>query len=135
MEKIRLHIVDDRIEFIESLKHLFRNDESVEFTGYNLNPEEFIETVNPKNFDILLVDIKMPGMNGVEMIKRIVGDYPFIKVIVLSVYYDRERLFDVVGAGAMGYVTKNSSKKELLKAFDTVMQGEKYFKNAVSRLQ
>ncbi len=127
MEKIKVFIIDDQIDFIKGILHLFRNDSEIEIIGYETQPDNFFEKINPSKFDVLLVDIKMPNTNGIELIKKLIIRFPYIKAIIFSMYYDFDKLQEALGVGAKGYVVKNSSKAKIQEAIREVYANHSFF--------
>ena len=127
MERIRVFIIDDQIDFIKGILHLFRNNKEIEFVGYSTNPESFFKTMEPSKFDILLIDIKMPEFNGIDLITKLICRFPYLKTIIISVYHDFDKLQQALGAGAKGYLSKNSSKFKIEEAIKVVHNNKTFF--------
>ena len=127
MNKIKVFIIDDQIDFIKGILHLYRNDKELDFVGYETNTDSFCLNLNPSLFDVVLVDIKMPKTNGITLIKNLITRFPYLKAIAFSVYYDFDKLQDAVGAGAKGYILKNSTKNIVTKAIKEIHQGNTFF--------
>jgi len=127
MEKIRVFIIDDQIDFVKGLLHLFRNNSEIEFVGYSTNPESFFKSIVPSKFDILLIDIKMPELNGINLISKLIDRFPYLKTIIISVYHDFDKLQEALGAGAKGYISKNSSKLKIEEAIKSVHKNKTFF--------
>jgi two-component system response regulator NreC len=83
--------------------------------------------------DVLVTDISMPGLNGLEVTRRVKSSLPQVQVVILSMHADDEYIFQVLGAGASGYVLKQAASKELISAIQTVWRGEPYLSPTVSR--
>ena len=126
--KTRIYILDDQQVFIDGIMHLFRNDPDIEVTGFTTDASIFLKNYDCSKFDILLVDYKMPEINGIQLIKKLEDEINYLKIIMVSVYHDINVLQDAIGAGAKGYIVKNSSAKEFKNAFKKVMNGESYYK-------
>jgi DNA-binding NarL/FixJ family response regulator len=88
---------------------------------------EFLEMIDNMDVDIVLMDISMPGLNGIDATARAVEKQPDLKVIALSMFCDNEYYHKMIQAGASGYILKESGKEELSKALNSVVSGEKYF--------
>jgi two-component system response regulator NreC len=89
------------------------------------------ETLNP---DLVIMDISMPVLNGIEATRRIKTQQPDVKVIILSVHEDEEYAYQILRAGASGYLLKNASKQDILAAIDSALSGERFFSPGISRL-
>lgn len=124
--KTNLIIVDDHQMFIDGIKTMLRYEKSIQIVGEALNGEEALKLIetNPKNIDIVIADISMPVMGGIELTKRIKSDYPHIKVLVLSMYKDEEIVREIAMAEAEGYILKNIGKDELFSALKKIMQDD-----------
>jgi len=93
-----------------------------------------LELVRNKSYDICLLDISMPEMDGIETAKRIIQAKPDQKIIILTTYNDKQIISEAVQAGARGYLLKNSSKGELIQAIEDVVKGEVHFHNKVQNV-
>jgi len=90
--------------------------------------------VKKENWDLLILDLNMPGRNGLDIIKDVKEYRPDIPIIVLSMYPEDQFGLRVIKAGAMGYLTKNTSSQELMKAIKTILKGEQYITRTIARL-
>lgn len=129
---IRLAIADDHEIFREGLKLLLKNQRELELVGETENGAELLELASAQQPDVLLVDIKMPVMDGIEACKKIHALHPQMKVIALSMFNDDNLIIDMLEAGAKGYLLKNTNKQELLQAARAVHEGSTYYCAATS---
>lgn len=130
MEKIKISIVDDQNLFRESLALLIGTVTQFELISASENGIAFLEKLKDRSIsrpDIVLMDMDMPGMNGIELNKILHKDYPFIKVIVLSVHVQPLLIAQMINAGAAAYLAKNCNKDELILAVETVYKTGFYF--------
>ena len=128
-------IADDHDVYIEGLKTLLSTTQDIHVVGEALNGKELVSKVKKHNPDIVLTDITMPVMNGIDATREIVSFNPAIGVIALSVSNDEGSVVDMLEAGALGYLLKNSNKNEIIEAIHTVHKGNSYYcKNTSSRL-
>jgi DNA-binding NarL/FixJ family response regulator len=127
MEKINILIVDDHKLFREGLKMLLKNLEIVNEIWEAASGEEFLTKLNSQLPDLILMDIEMPGMNGVDATKQALDQHPDLKIIALSMYGDDEYFQKMIDAGACGFLLKNSDFSEVKKAVTNVIQGNNYF--------
>lgn len=130
-EKIKLFIVDDHQMMIDGIVSLLKDEKKFEITGTALNGLEALKKIE-KNFpDILLTDVSMPEMGGIELCKEIKQKFPTIKVLVLTMYNDREIVNEILQAGANGYILKNTGKQELLEALESLNRNDAYYSSEV----
>jgi DNA-binding NarL/FixJ family response regulator len=116
-------IVEDNESLLISFKEIVNSAEEFEVIGAFLNCEDALEFCKKKSPDIILIDIKLPGINGVEGVKRFSYQNPKAKSVVISVYEDSDYIFDALSAGAIGYLTKNIKPEELINALGQVKNG------------
>jgi DNA-binding NarL/FixJ family response regulator len=124
---IKLLIADDHRLFRESLRNIITIKEIADVLDEAENGEELLALLKLHKPDIILMDIAMPKLNGVEATKKILKEYPDIKVIALSGFDDEKYYFSMVEAGAKGFVLKNSGIAELKNAIDEVFKGNNWF--------
>ena len=127
MKKINLYLVDDHSLFREGLKFLLSNLDFVREIYEAENGEQFLLHLQEKQVDLVLIDIEMPGVNGIEATQRALEIYPEIKIIALSMYSDESYYYSMIEAGANGFLLKNSNFTEVKKAIVDVLEGKNYF--------
>jgi DNA-binding NarL/FixJ family response regulator len=125
--KIRIIIADDHLVFIDGIEALLKEFESIAVIGHAENGQQLIEQVSLHKPDIVLTDIQMPVMDGIEATKEIHKRFPEIKVIALTMLKESLFIKRMQTAGACAYVLKTVDKEELVKAIQKVAAGEKYF--------
>ena len=126
-QKLKIYIVDDHKLFREGLKLLLSNQEFVRHIYEASNGKESIENLSFVDCDIVLMDIEMPEMNGIEATGAALRVKPGLKVIVLSMYGDEQYYYKMVDAGVKGFVLKNSGIEKVIEAIHRVAAGENYF--------
>ncbi len=129
---IRIAIADDHEIFRDGFKLLLKDQQVMELVGEAENGKELLEVVAKTQPDVVIVDIKMPVMDGIEACKIIRRQFPDIKVIALSMFNEDNLIVDMLEAGAKGYLLKNTNKNELLMATKAVYEGSTYYCNATS---
>ncbi|WP_276504442.1 response regulator transcription factor [Terrimonas pollutisoli] len=129
---IRLMIADDYPLFKEGLHLLLRHYPQLVIVGEADNGETLLSLIQKDQPDVVITDIQMPVLNGIELTKIIRKDYPDTKVIALTMYEDEHLITDMLEAGATGYLRKNTSKEELVDAIEVVNAGKTYFCNSTS---
>ena len=124
---IRVFIVDDHPVVIEGIHSLMQNEKDIEWAGQAMNAQSCLGFFVNNTADVVLMDISMPGMDGVELCARMKEKYPGIFILGLSTFNQGLYIKKMMENGASGYILKNSSKEELLKAIHTVKDGGIFF--------
>lgn len=127
MNKIRIIIADDHQLFRNGLKLLLNSFSDFEVTGEASNGEEFLSLLQTIPVDIALMDISMPGMDGIEATRKGLKIKPSLNIIALSMYGEDEYYYKMVDAGAKGFLLKDSDISEVREAIITVMRGGSFF--------
>ncbi|WP_456867392.1 response regulator [Galbibacter sp. BG1] len=134
MEQINIILADDHVLVRDGIKSLLEDDKSIHVIDEASNGKEALEIIAKNKPDLLVVDIRMPEMNGIEVVKRLKKSNPEVKALVLSMHDSEEYVVQSIQSGADGYLLKGSSKEEFLKALHTVAEGGKYFSGDVSSI-
>jgi DNA-binding NarL/FixJ family response regulator len=134
MDPVRVLVVDDHTVFRESLKILLETREDLRVVGLAGDGREAVEVAAAVHPDVVLMDLVMPEMNGVEATRRILKDRPQTLVIALTMYADVESVHDILSAGARGYLVKRVDSAMLFQAIDCVLGGELFLCPAVSQV-
>lgn len=121
---IKLLLVDDHKLFREGLRRILELQEDLQVVGEAGNGEDAIRLAERCPCDVILMDINMPGLNGVEATRRVKERHPRTAVLILSIHDDREYLLEVLSAGAAGYVLKDIEPDKLIDAIRLVAAGE-----------
>jgi DNA-binding NarL/FixJ family response regulator len=124
---IRVFIVDDHPVVIEGIHSLLKNEKDIEWAGHAMNAESCLGFFVNNTANVVLMDISMPGMDGVELCSLLNEKYPTVYILGLSTFNQGLYIKKMMENGASGYILKNSSKEELLKAIHTVSGGGIYF--------
>jgi DNA-binding NarL/FixJ family response regulator len=124
--KARLLIVEDHFFMREGIKAILERDEALEVAGEARDAQEAISRCRDLHPDLILMDVSMPEMDGIEATRRIKGLYPHTTVLILTSRSDPQLLMDAVKAGAAGYVLKEDSQHRMLDAIRAVLGGETY---------
>lgn len=133
-EHINLLLVDDHELFLEGLASLLKGAENLNILSAALNGVEALKQLEQHQPDVLLTDLSMPEMGGIELIREVKSKYPEIRILVLSMHDDRETVAEIMMAEAEGYVLKNTGKRELLDAIHRLMEGGTYYSNRVMEI-
>lgn len=132
---IRILVADDHNLIREGLKRILDFQDGIALVGEAINGISAIENTLALSPDIILLDVNMPDLTGIDVLKEIKKNSSDVKVIMLTVAGDRETLFDAIEAGAEGYVLKDSETLDLIQAINEVYEGETYIdKRLVSLL-
>lgn len=127
--KVKLLIVDDHDIFRQGVKMLLNNDSAVEVIGEASNGKEFLDVVEKLAPDVVLMDIAMPVMDGIEASKKAHEKHPDLKIIALTMFGEEKYYFKMLQAGVKGFVLKSSGISELLNAIVDVYNNKSYFSN------
>lgn len=133
MSKIRVFLAEDHTIVRKGIRSLLDGQPGVEVIGEAANGREAVEQVAKLQPDIVLMDITMPELNGLEATRRIKKDHPHIKVLVLTMYTNEEYIHQLLQAGASGYLDKHTAPNELLSAIMAVSQGNPYLSPSISK--
>lgn len=133
-EKIRIVIADDHQMLIDGIKSLLKEVPNIEIVGYANNGNDALEIVAKLQPHILLSDINMPGMGGLELAKIMKQKHGMVKIISLSMYSDAAVVGDMLKAGVSGYILKNTGKDELVAAINRVHMGGVYYSTEISEM-
>lgn len=123
MRKIRLAIVDDEKFIRESLKIILSIEDDIEVCGLCEDGESAYKLCMEKSIDVVLMDIRMPGVDGVTGTRNIKRSFPKVKILVLTTFDDDEYIFDALRAGASGYLLKDTSPDIIIEAIKGVYKG------------
>ena len=132
-EPTRVLVADDHALFRYGLKAMLANAEGFEVVGEAATGEEVVEKVAQTRPDIVLMDIQMPGISGIEATRRVLEKYPSIGVVVVTMFEDEDSVFSAMRAGARGYVLKGADAQEVLKVVGAVAEGEAHFGPEIAR--
>ncbi len=129
---MKVIICDDQALIRDSLGMLLNLERNIEVIGTAEDGAEAVELVEEHRPDLVLMDLKMPGMNGIEATRRIRAQYPEVKVLVLTTYDDDEWVFDAIRAGASGYLLKDTPREEVIKAVRGTVEGRSFLDPSVA---
>ena len=132
MEPIRVLIADDHTLFRQGIRALLASVPDVELVGEAATGEEAVAQAAALQPDVVLMDIKMPGTNGVEATRRVLRENPRVVVVVLTMLEDDDSVFAAMRAGARGYVVKGADEGEMLRVVRAAAGGEALFGRAVA---
>jgi len=133
MDSIRLLIADDHAFYREGVRTMLLGLPDMEVIGEAASGDETIARAEALQPDVILMDIKMPGTNGIEATRRILQANPHIKVLVVTMFEDDDSVFAAMRAGARGYLLKDADQDELVRAVKAVSRGEAIFSPAIAQ--
>ena len=134
MHKIRLAIVDDHAVVIDGLKTMLSSFSELEVVCTAQSGYDLLQRFQTEVPDVLLMDIQMPEINGIELCKEVLRLHPEIKVIAFSSFDDSGYVKQILRSGAKGYLLKNSDKNTIVKAIEAVMHGEEFIDETIKRI-
>ncbi len=129
---IQILIADDHEMFREGIKRICEDNPDLVVAGEASNGNEVLEKVEKKEYDLLLLDIAMPGLNGLDTLKQLKTIQPKLRVLVLSMYPEDEYAVRAIKAGAAGYLTKAKASRELMEAIKKISDGGNYIDASVA---
>lgn len=124
---IRLAIADDHEIFRDGLALMLSKQQDVTLVGQAANGKELLELVTREQPDVVMTDIKMPLMDGIEATKLLLQKNPDLRIIALSMFDEENLIVDMLEAGAKGYLLKNADKQEILDAINNVFENKTYY--------
>ncbi len=132
MERIKVLIVDDHRVVREGLSAILQSKEGIQVLGEAQDGQEAVEKARSLLPDVILMDVSMPKMTGVEATRIIKREFPHIGIIALTMYEEQQYIFDLVRGGATGYLLKDSDSDQIVKAIQAVYRGESLIHPAVA---
>lgn len=126
MNKVRLILADDHIIVRKGLRVLLEESDFIDVVAEADDGHQILEMVGVHRPDVVVMDISMPHLNGLEATRRIKANYPSIKIVILTMHLDEEYVLQSLHAGALGYVVKQSAPKELVHAIEKALSGQIY---------
>ncbi|MBT28729.1 MAG: DNA-binding response regulator [Thalassobius sp.] len=132
MDAIKVILADDHLLVRNGIKSLLENEDGIEVVGEAADGEEALEKTKMLKPDVLILDIRMPKMNGIEAVKYLKKYSPKTKALMLTMNDAEEYVLQAIEYGATGYVLKDANEEEFITAIKKVNSGEKYFTSAVS---
>lgn len=129
---INVILVDDHQIVRDGIKSLLSDSPLINIVGEAQNAYEFFDLLKTITPDIVLLDISLPSMSGIEISKIISVDYPKIKILMLSMYTSEDFIFNALKSGIHGYLPKNTTRDELVLAINEICNGREYFSKSIS---
>jgi len=129
---LKIIIADDHKVFREGIVSILGEESNIMVLGQAENGNQVLDLLKKEQPDVILMDITMNKLNGIETTKKVVEEYGDVKILVLSMHDERDYIINVIKAGAHGYLLKDCGKVELIKAIEQVAQGKSYYSQEVS---
>jgi len=134
MRKVRILLADDHTVMRAGLRALLERQPNLEVVGEAEDGRQSVELASSHVPDVVVMDIAMPSLNGVEATRRMVSKHPTISVVILSMYSDESYVMRALQAGARAYLLKDSAVTDLIRAIEAVSQGKSFFSPKISRI-
>ena len=134
MKKVRILLADDHTVMRAGLRALLERQPNLEVVGEAGDGRQTVELASSHVPDVVVMDIAMPNLNGVEATRRMVSKQPTISVVILSMYSDESYVMRALEAGARAYLLKDSAVTDLIRAIEAVSQGKSFFSPKISRI-
>ena len=134
MEKIKIFLVDDHQLVRDGLKALLTGVNDIEIIGEASESIELFSKLAVYKPDLLIMDISLPGVSGIEITKKICSEFPDIRILMLSMYNSEDFILNSIKAGAKGYLPKNTSRNEILEAIYAIHSGEEFYGESISKI-
>lgn len=130
----RIYIVDDHKMVIEGIQLLLENEVNISVIGYATSGEQALEEIPKKNIDVVLLDINLPSINGIETCKKLLEIKPELKIISISMHKEISLIKLMLKNGAKGYILKNAGKEEIITAIEKVNKNEIHLGKEVNNI-
>ena len=132
MKQIKIILADDHQIVRDGIKALLEKENNIKIIDEAADGEELLDKVKQHKPDIVLMDISMPKISGIEATKILSAKNPDVKVLILSMYLNEDFILNAIKSGAKGYLPKNTTKTELIEAINTINSGNEFFSQKVS---
>lgn len=132
MDNIEIVLAEDHAMVRKGFNLILENEPSIEIIDEVQDGKAAIKSVQKHKPDVVVMDISMPRLNGLEATRQILKDYPDTKILILTIHTSDKYIARILQCGAAGYVLKKSAPEELIEAVKTVIKGEKYFSSSIS---
>lgn len=135
MSKIKILLVDDHHIILDGIKLMIQDEPNIEISGIAENGKKALELISEIKPDVIITDISMPSMNGIQLIELIRESDNDTKIIILSMYASEDYICRAIKAGANAYLTKqDTTKEEIMEAINSTINGDEYYSPAVSKI-
>jgi len=128
----KVAIADDHAMFVDGIESILRDEETIKVVDRCFDGKSVFPMLSKQQIDVLLLDINLPDMSGIEVAKKINMEFPDVKIIAVSMYNEESIVSEMLNNGAQGYILKNTGRAELVQAIETVASGQTYFSKDVT---
>lgn len=132
--EIHILIADDHTMFVDGMESILGGEPDFKVVGRSYDGPSVLDFLKRHMVHLVLLDVNLPGMNGIEVCKEISANYPDTKVLAISMFNEESFVSEILNNGAKGYILKNTGRDELLKAIRTVAHGNTYFSDEVTEI-
>lgn len=129
----KILIADDHAMFADGIASILKSEPTIDVVGTCLDGRAAIDFLKKNQVDILLLDVNLPGLSGIDVCKEVSKSFKETKVLAISMFNEESFVTEILNNGAMGYILKNTGRQELLKAIETVLSGKSYFSDDVTQ--
>jgi DNA-binding NarL/FixJ family response regulator len=132
VEKYKILIADDHTMFVDGIQSILETEADIEVVGRCYDGQSVLTHLKDKKVDIILLDVNLPDINGIEVCKSAIGIDPSLRILAISMFNEESFVQEILNNGAKGYILKNTGRDELLLAIRTVAKNESYFSKDVT---
>lgn len=132
-ETIKVLVADDHTMFVDGIDSILKDEKDIEVVGRCYDGPSVIEFLKKESADLVLLDVNLPEMNGIEVCKIVNKDFKDTKILAISMFNEESFVTEILNHGAEGYILKNTGREELLTAIRTVNDGKTYFSKDVTQ--
>lgn len=132
-EPIKILVADDHMMFVDGIDSILKDEKDIEVVGRCYDGPSVIEFLKKDKADLVLLDVNLPEMNGIEVCKQVNKSYSDTKILAISMFNEESFVTEILNNGAEGYILKNTGREELLTAIRTVNDGKTYFSKDVTQ--
>lgn len=129
---MKILIADDHTMFVDGIESILVAESDMEVVGRCYDGGSVLKFMETGSFDLLLLDVNLPDINGIEVCKKVLAKTPKVKILAISMFNEESFVSEILNHGAKGYILKNTGREELLKAIRTIEKGESYFSKDVT---
>lgn len=129
---LRIAIADDHAMFVDGIESILSSEVNIQVVDKCFDGASVFAMLKKRAIDVILLDINLPDISGIEVAKRLYTEFPDVKVIALSMYNEESIVSEMLKNGAQGYILKNTGRAELVQAIETVASGQTYFSKEVT---